>query len=404
MKKIIIIDHFSQTPDEAGNNRFLYIAELLSKEGYQVEIITSDYSHKNKRKRETYWNQKLPKYQFTMLKEPGYQKNVSIIRFYSHFIFGKSLKRYLKKIEKPSLVYAAVPSLDAAYVGAEYCRKYKIPFIVDIQDLWPEAFKLVFDMPVVSNMIFQPMVFAANRIYKSADEIVAVSRTYLERGLLVTKRCKGITVFLGTDIERFDKAAERRLEKENKNEIWVVYAGTLGHSYNIEIIIDAIKLLKTECTKPVRFKVLGDGPFLNRFKAYAVLNEVETDFMGRLPYEEMVSYLKSSDIAVNPITKGAAQSIINKHGDYAAAGLPVISTQECREYRELLVKYQAGINCPPNSVSHVVQAMKFLILHDEERENMARGSRKMAEELFDRRYTNRKIIEAIVNMAGLADE
>lgn len=143
---------------------------------------------------------------------------------------------------------------------------------------------------------------------------------------------------------------------------------------------------------------------MNRFKAYAVLNEVETDFMGRLPYEEMVSYLKSSDIAVNPITKGAAQSIINKHGDYAAAGLPVISTQECREYRELLVKYQAGINCPPNSVSHVVQAMKFLILHDEERENMARGSRKMAEELFDRRYTNRKIIEAIVNKAGLADE
>ena len=94
MKKIIIIDHFSQTPDEAGNNRFLYIAELLSKEGYQVEIITSDYSHKNKRKRETYWNQKLPKYQFTMLKEPGYQKNVSIIRFWKKFeeIFEKNRK------------------------------------------------------------------------------------------------------------------------------------------------------------------------------------------------------------------------------------------------------------------------------------------------------------------------
>ena len=42
----------------------------------------------------------------------------------------------------------------------------------------------------------------------------------------------------------------------------------------------------------------------------------------------MVGMLGVCDIAVNSISKGAAQSIINKHGDYAAAGLPVVNTQE----------------------------------------------------------------------------
>ena len=40
-----------------------------------------------------------------------------------------------------------------------------------------------------------------------------------------------------------------------------------------------------------------------------------------MSYEDMVQTLVQCDIAVNPIIKGAAQSIINKVGDYAAAGL-----------------------------------------------------------------------------------
>ena len=53
--------------------------------------------------------------------------------------------------------------------------------------------------------------------------------------------------------------------------------------------------------------------------------------------------------AVNPISRGAAQSIINKHKDYAAAGLTLLNTQECLEYRELLLEYNAGLNCENNN-------------------------------------------------------
>ena len=49
-------------------------------------------------------------------------------------------------MEKADLVYAATPSLDAARAAATYCKKNNVPFVVDIQDLWPEAFKLIFNM------------------------------------------------------------------------------------------------------------------------------------------------------------------------------------------------------------------------------------------------------------------
>jgi len=50
----------------------------------------------------------------------------------------------------------------------------------------------------------------------------------------------------------------------------------------------------------------------------------------------MVGLLCACQIAINPIKSKSAGSIINKVGDYAAAGLPVINSQENEEYRRLI--------------------------------------------------------------------
>ena len=124
------------------------------------------------------------------------------------------------------------------------------------------------------------------------------------------------------------------------------------------------------------------------------------DFLGRMDYPEMVSKLCQADIAVNPISKGAAQSIINKHADYAAAGLPVVSTQESPEYQDLLQKYECGINCSPDDALQVAQALERLICDADLRTRMGNNSRKMAEECFDRRRTYVKIVDEIKKVVG----
>lgn len=119
--------------------------------------------------------------------EPGYTKNISLRRIKSHKTFAKNVLAYLKKQETPDAIYLVVPSLDVADLVSAYAKKNGIVLTVDIQDLWPEAFKIAINIPLISDILFAPMLRQANRIYKGADKIIAVSDTYVKRGLQVKK-------------------------------------------------------------------------------------------------------------------------------------------------------------------------------------------------------------------------
>ena len=385
---VVIIAHFITEFIKDGTSRFVYIAEHLS-ESHDVELITSQFDHLTKKQR-TLQSYDLQT-KITLLQEPDYRKNVCLQRFLSHNHFGKQVKKYLESRKKPDVIYCAVPSLDCAYYAAKYAQRNNIKFIIDIQDLWPEAFKMVFNIPLLSDMIFYPMQRKANYIYSCADEIVGVSETYCERAKVVNKKnAKCTPVFLGTKLDSFDKYA-----KENKairdDKFIIGYCGTLGHSYDIKCVLDAMLLLKKQGCEKVAFWIMGDGPLKSNFEKYAMEHNLNVVFYGRLPYEKMCGLITSCDVCVNPISKGAAQSIINKHGDYAASGLPVINTQQNSEYKELITKYNCGINCECSNSAQVAEAIYYLMNHREECVTMGKGSRKVAEELFDRKTSYTKI-------------
>ena len=138
---------------------------------------------------------------------------------------------------------------------------------------------------------------------------------------------------------------------------------------------------------------MGDGPLKNDFEKYAVENQLDVVFYGRVPYPKMCGLLASCDACVNPISKGAAQSIINKHGDYAATGLPVINTQSNPEYRELIDIYKCGINCECANSTDVAEAIKYLITDKDVRMVMGQGARTLSEEKFDRTCSYKTIYQ-----------
>ena len=380
---------------DGNNSRFIYIAKMLTKSSTNnVEIITSDFSHARKAK----FNKidKIEGIKFTTCHESGYSRNVSIKRFISHKELAINIKKYLKNRKKPDVIYLAVPSLSVAKVCAEFCEKNNIKFIIDVQDLWPEAFKMVFNIPVISNLIFYPMKKQADYIYSKADEIIAVSETYCNRALKVNKKTKkGLSVFLGTDLEYFDKCKENNKTEFNDDMIRIAYIGTLGHSYNIKFVIDAIKILNDKGINNIKFIIMGDGPLKSEFEKYAKEKNVDCEFTGRLQYEKMIGILCSCDIAVNPITHGAAQSIINKVGDYAAAGLPVINSQENEEYRRLIEEKEMGINVKHNDINDMSNAIEKLYTDCDKRKLYGKNNRLLAIERFDRKNTYKKIIDII---------
>lgn len=384
---IVIVAQYMRNIEniEQTNSRFWYIANLLKNAENEVEIVTSDFNHEEK----SHFKEVkcISNISITMCHESGYAKNVCLKRFSSHSELSRNIRNYLSSRKKPDILYAAIPSLAVAEQCAEYCNENKVRFIVDIQDLWPEAFKMALRIPVISDIAFWPMMKQANKIYRTADEIVSVSKTYADRAMRVNKKCKKPTVvYLGTQKKGFEANNSQLVENVEGNVVG--YVGRLSDSYDLKTVIDAMG----DLTERVKLLVMGDGPLREIFERYAEERHVWAEFTGMLPYDEMVKRLVECTIAVNPIRKGSAGSIINKVGDYAMAGLPVVNTQECQEYRKLLKKYNAGINCECESRESVLDAIKMLLLNEELRREMSVNSLKMGRELFDRDVSYQKIV------------
>ncbi len=387
MKDIVMIAHFTSDFSIKGNDRFSYIGRLLS-ENNKVELITSDFYHVTKKKRSNRRSE-LP-FKVTLVEEPCYPKNICLRRLYSHKVFAGNVKKYLYDRKVPDVLYCAVPSLDVAAVVAKYAKKKKVKLILDIQDLWPEAFRMVFHIPIINDLLFYPMERKANRIYAAADEIVAVSQTYANRAAQVNRKIRKPTiVHLGTDLTRFDtvKSGKALLNKP-KEEVWLAYVGCIGISYDLCSVIDAmVKVYEEDHTAKLRFIIMGKGPLEEELVRYARKSGVPVTFTGFLDYPQMVALLCRCDFAVNPIRTGSAGSILNKVGDYAAAGLAVINTQECVEYRKLLTTYKAGINCRNGDIDQLSRVIKRLYTDVALRKALGEGSRQLAEVRFDRKVT-----------------
>lgn len=391
--KIIIIANFPSKLDGKLNGRFIYLADMLMKRGHKVEVIVSDFDHGAKKHRKDMGN-KYP-FKLTYLHETGYPGNVSPKRLWSHYIWGLNVEKYLKNLpEHPDVLYAALPTFTAGRLAGKWCNKHNVKYVVDVQDLWPEAFKVAMKNPIIQ-VAFMPMEWIANAAYKAADRVIAVSDTYRDRALSVNKKCnEGLTVYLGNNGETFDYGREHYHVDKPDGEFWIAYIGTMGYSYDIKLAIDAIKRAEEKnLSKKVRFIGMGRGPLLEEYKDYAEKSGISYEFTGALDYEVMVGRMCSCDAVINCLRPGAAQSITNKVGDYALSGLPVINTQENLEYRKLVEDWNCGINCECGNVQDTANAIEKLVNNPSLCEEMGRNSRRLGEMKFDRRMTYLEIVK-----------
>ncbi len=395
---ILLICNYWHFEFEKKSSRYRTMADMLAGvEGFEVEVVSSSFRHQTKMQRDlAYVNTVKEKYSVHLLYEPDYQKNISLKRLYSHHYFAKQVRKYLEKRKRPDVIICSVPSLAVGSAVTKFANEYNIKVIVDIQDLWPEAFKMAINIPFVSDILFLPMKVQANHIYARADRIMAVSETYVERGMSKNKKNNsGLPLFIGTDSKLVEEAISGNYVQKNKDEFWIAYVGALGHSYDLHTVITAISYLKQEGYSNIVFKIMGDGVLADEFKKDAKEQNINCDFMGFLEYGKMMSTLMQCDVAVNPIVGNSVASIINKVSDYAMAGVPVINTQNSKEYRELIEKYRCGINCKNGDYKSMALAIKRLFDDRELCLQMGLNSKKMGEVCFDRQKTYLSVIDLV---------
>ena len=119
------------------------IAEELSKRGHEITWFANTFDHFQKKqlyKKDTTIKVK-ENYKLELIYAMGYKRNISLSRILNHKIIAKKFKKQAKKMEKPDLIYASFPTIDYAEEAVKYGKKYNVPVVVDIRDLWPDIFK-----------------------------------------------------------------------------------------------------------------------------------------------------------------------------------------------------------------------------------------------------------------------
>lgn len=162
-------------------------------------------------------------------------------------------------------------------------------------------------------------------------------------------------------------------------------------------MIEAVSLLQLKNVTNIELNFIGDGTEHEMISLLTKKYHVNAVITGYLPYTKMFAKLLQCQIAINPIKKGTASSIVNKVGDYAAAGIPVINTQDCAEYRQLLEEYNAGFNTIPENSKDIARKIYILYRSAELRYKMGNNEKILFDEKFDRSKTYKKIIKCVLN-------
>jgi glycosyltransferase involved in cell wall biosynthesis len=400
-KKIAIVSpSYMWFPDEQGPSRFYYISKLLAESGFDVEVITGSFEHftKSRRNVEKILNDVYP-FRVKIIETPEYQKNISLKREWSYHIFLKRLMKYLQEGQHYDLVYCSVPPNNVSAMLGEYCKKQGIPLVADIEDLWPELMKSRRHIPIFENVIYYPFHYCAEKTYKLITAAVGTSDEYANRTTKYNKRnIIKVTAYVGCDIDEFDKEVDSNIDKINKpqDEVWITYAGSIASSYDIKNLVDVGIICKDNNLANVKIKILGTGVMKDKLEQYAKEKGCSNvEFLGYIDHPKMAAYLKKSDLLVNSFAKGVSQSIVNKVGDYFAAGKPILNTLENAEFCNLVNEYQVGVNVESESPQKLYDAIIKLLNSNELIENMSINSRKLAELKFDRKVSYIEIVKLV---------
>lgn len=386
-----------------GATRYVFLAETLVAAGYEVDFLTSGFQHWEKRQRDlSRFDASTHSFNVRFIDEPGYPKNMCPQRIWAHHVMAKNVRAYFDEHHDYDLVYCQIPPNDVALAVGRSAKRYGIPFVVDVNDLWPEAFRIAFDVPVLSDIAFAPFYRQARRTYALADAIVGTSDEYAARGFRDrAEDIPKVVAYVGNDLAAFDAGALAHAGEVDKpaGEFWVSYAGAMSDCYDLRTLVRAMALAQVDHPH-MKLKLMGDGTIRGELESLAAETGCDADFMGYMPYPNMAAHLVASDVLVNSLVENAPQSVPTKIGDYLAAGRPMVSTSLSPEFWAKVDTDGFGVNVRPGDVDALARALVQLEGDPSGCARMGAAARTVAEEQFDRKRSYKQLVDLVGRLAG----
>jgi len=328
---IWMVNQYAITSERSGGTRHISLSKRLIQNGWRVSIIASNSHHQTRDEHQMsskIERQSLDGIDFYWIKLPQYAGN-SMKRIWNMLYYALSLFPFvLKKVaSKPDVIYASSPHLFGAFAALLIAKFKRVPFVLEIRDLWPQTF---IDLGGYSK--WHPYIVGCAVIekilYRHADRIVTLlpgSELYMKaKGADITKIH---WIPNGIDFSMLEPVVEGSIEKST--DFVCIYAGAHGLANALDTVVDAAKIvLKHPDGAGVRFEFYGQGPeryrLNERLKSERIYN---VRIHGPISKKDVYKVILESDVMLEskqdtPLYQWGMS--FNKIFDYFACKKPVI--------------------------------------------------------------------------------
>jgi glycosyltransferase involved in cell wall biosynthesis len=387
--KIWIVNPYGSLPSEGWREyRSFMLAKALAARGHEVTWWISDFIHRSKtyRANGVLNDPLLPSgVRVIGVHSTSYARNISWARIQYEKNYGKELIRLAEAEKAPDLIVMGDPALFFGKSILAYRKAVGCKLVLDVIDLWPELFTVALPkwLQPMSRLIFYPLYQRRINLVSLCDGVVAVSRDYLKTALSGQENpIPNRVIYWGIDNSGHHAAAiNKKLYDElnsfkSRFDLTAVYAGTLGDAYDMDIIIEAVKLSQAQNLK-IGFVVAGDGPRKQSFVDMAGPYASNLKFVGALPASDMTTLYANSDVGLMTYVAGSTVAMPIKFFDYLVGGLAILNSLE-RDVREVIRDHEIGLNYIPENCNDFLEKLNTLAIDKQKLTLLKKNSEALA--------------------------
>jgi glycosyltransferase involved in cell wall biosynthesis len=383
--RVLLLSQYYSPEVGAPQTRLAAVVRELAKQGDSVEVVTALPNYPT--------GTIFPAYR-RRITETSIEEGVRIRRVWMLGALGTGSRRLLSYVSfagmcllglararKPDVIVIESPPLFVALPGILYGKLRRVPIVLNVADLWPDAAVAV---GAINDGRRLKLMLALERwAYRKADLVSTVTdgvkAKLLEKGVPDTK----ISLLVnGVDVEMFcPEAGDRAILEELglSDGPFFAYAGTMGLAHGIDPLMDAMSELGSDSDMPYLL-MIGGGSERDRLEARVhdeglsnvVFHQAipPTQLARLLPLAE-VGIVTLADIPLNQATRPA------KLLPLMASGIPSLFAGS-GEGVSVLLDDNAGL-AVPNEASSIAAALRTLVADPALRKQMGIAGRSAAE-------------------------
>jgi glycosyltransferase involved in cell wall biosynthesis len=299
------------------------------------------------------------------------------------------------RIDRPDVIWGISTPLTAAWAAARVARWRRVPWVFEVQDLWP-AFPIAMGA-VPTALARQQLYQMEQRLYKSARHILPLSpdmtRYVSDRGIAAEKIT---TVLNGTDLDlaaRVTPAAIAALRHEQglAGKRVVLYAGTFGRANDIPTLVAAAEALAAIDDNTV-WLFLGHGFHEPLIRAAAARWPRHIRLVGGQARHQVFRWFALAEVSVVsflglPVLDANSPA---KLYDSLVVGTPVVLTNGGWT-KALVEEHACGWYTPAGNASALVAQLRALLAEPERLRVAGTNGQQLARQLFDRQQLAQQI-------------